>query len=35
METRKEKLGKVSITVEEDYWNINKVYKKTKIGKAG
>lgn len=31
METQKEKLGKVSITVEEDYWNINKVYKKLTI----
>lgn len=31
METQKEKLGKVSITVEEDYWDINKVYKKLTI----
>lgn len=31
METQKEKLGKVSITVEKDYWNINKVYKKLTI----
>lgn len=31
METQKEKLGKVSITVEEDYWDIKKVYKKLTI----
>lgn len=26
METYKENLGKVAITIEQDYWNINKVY---------
>lgn len=31
METQKEKLGKVSITVEKDYWDIKKVYKKLTI----
>lgn len=31
MDTQKEKLGKVSITVEEDYWDIKKVYKKLTI----
>lgn len=31
METQKEKLGKVSITVEKDYWSVNKTYKKLTI----
>ena len=31
MEIQKEKLGKVSITVEKDYWDIKKVYKKLTI----
>lgn len=31
MDTQKEKLGKVSITVEKDYWDIKKVYKKLTI----
>lgn len=31
METQKEKLGKVAITVEKDYWDIKKVYKKLTI----
>lgn len=31
METQKEKLGKVSITVEKEYWNVKKVYKKLTI----